>query len=346
MKRTVKININYANKNKLQTIDDIFTEAKSVINKYINLLWDTNNVNDKFVSQKVDTWLSARMQQALGKQALEIIKSQRKRLKKTKPIFNKEVINLDSRFIDIQFDNNSFDIWIKLTSIGNKINLKLPSKKHKLYHKYKHWDLLKSVRLVKQHNNYFIELFFDKKEPMKQQTNKKVAIDIGYKKLITSSNKNIYNGDLQQIYDKISRAKQGSKGFKRALKHRDNETNKLINEFIKNEEPSVLYVEDLKNVKHKSKLSKKVMNKVQRWIYSRVLSKLDYLSEQMGILLVKVSPEYTSQICNGCGVIDKRNRQGELYRCSTCGYENDADINAALNIFTRGVYSPSATVSI
>ena len=38
--------------------------------------------------------------------------------------------------------------------------------------------------------------------------------------------------------------------------------------------------------------------------------------------------------------IDKLNRSGEQFKCQCCEYENDADINAAINISRMGVYNP------
>jgi len=62
----------------------------------------------------VESWLSERAKQCAGKQALQIVKSQRKKKKKTQPVFSGKALELDSRFIEIQQGNNSFDIWIKL----------------------------------------------------------------------------------------------------------------------------------------------------------------------------------------------------------------------------------------
>jgi transposase len=85
------------------------------------------------------------------------------------------------------------------------------------------------------------------------------------------------------------------------------------------------------------------MNKLQYWTYSRTLNRIQNITEQRGINLVKVSPAYTSQQCSHCGAIDKNNRQGEAFLCTACGYEDDADLNASLNILQRGAYSPSST---
>lgn len=70
MKRSIRININYSNKNKLEILDKILEESIQVVNLYINLIWNSKNSNNKFIGFKVKTWLSARMQQCLGKQAL------------------------------------------------------------------------------------------------------------------------------------------------------------------------------------------------------------------------------------------------------------------------------------
>jgi hypothetical protein len=68
------------------------------------------------------------MQQCLGKQTLEIVKSQRKKKNKTKPVFKRHSFNLDSRFVKIEQDVNSFDIWITLTSLGNRLKIVFPGK--------------------------------------------------------------------------------------------------------------------------------------------------------------------------------------------------------------------------
>ena len=116
MKRTVTISINDANALKKCKLDNLFKESKRVVNLYISDLWQAKNFNSKFVTTKVNTWLSARLQQCLGKQALQTVKSQRHKKKKTMPVFSKDVIELDERFVDVRFVDNSFDIWVKLLS--------------------------------------------------------------------------------------------------------------------------------------------------------------------------------------------------------------------------------------
>lgn len=340
MIRKSTLNINQANQGKIQTLDRVINEMLIVVNVYIDLLWEQKDFSSKFVNFKIDTWLSARLQQCLGKQALEIVKSQRRKKKKTKPLFKKTTFNLDSRFIDFQYDNNTFDIWVRLSSIGNKIKIKLPAKKHKHYNKFKDWSKSKSIRLRKQYGKYFVECFFEKKHSKLKQNGNVIGVDCGYKELLVGSNNKSYDVGLEKCYDKISRKKQGSNAFKRSLVERNNLINQSINKIDLSNVKEIV-CENLKNVKKnsKGKIRKKFNNKLQRWSYPKVLNKLQYLTEEAGVLLTKVNPAYTSQKCCNCGVICKSNRKGKVYKC-TCGNEIDADLNAAINLSHMGVYSP------
>ncbi len=60
------------------------------------------------------------------------------------------------------------------------------------------------------------------------------------------------------------------------------------------------------------------------------------LEQRFGIELVKVNPAYSSQECNACGYVDKRNRPRQsVFRCLWCGSKRDGDVNAACNLRTR-----------
>jgi putative transposase len=348
MIRKSTINLKYANTGKLQKVHTIAVEYRRVVNIFIDRLWESKQFSGKFVKNTtVKSWLSARLKQAAAWQALSIAKSQRKKKWKSKPKFNKLVMELDSRFINItqDVDGSTFDVWIRFSSIGNRIIINLPSRKHKHFNKFidDGWGIRKSVRFRITDRGYFLDIFFQKAAPPIKTQGKSKAIDIGYKKLIVSSDGEFIGNHL--IYEKIARKKQGSKAFKRALAERDNFANASCNQLglsgIK-----ALYAEDLKNVKHKSKgkIRKKFNNKLQRWMYPKVLEKLTGSCEEKGILFIKVSPAYTSQRCCGCGVIDKKNRRGETYSCA-CGLLMDADLNASKNILHLGAYSPQVSYS-
>lgn len=62
------------------------------------------------------------------------------------------------------------------------------------------------------------------------------------------------------------------------------------------------------------------------------------IARKYGIAFSKVHPEYTSKMCSQCKCIDDDNRKTqEEFECVSCGYKNNADVNAALNIRNRVV---------
>ncbi|MDM8544348.1 hypothetical protein QUF90_25010 [Desulfococcaceae bacterium HSG9] len=100
MIRKSTINLKYANKGKLEKINTTAVEYRRVVNVFIDALWKEKQFSGKFVKNtSVKSWLSARLKQAAAKQALAIVKSQRKKKWKHKPRFNKLVTELDSRFV-------------------------------------------------------------------------------------------------------------------------------------------------------------------------------------------------------------------------------------------------------
>ena len=79
--------------------------------------------------------------------------------------------------------------------------------------------------------------------------------------------------------------------------------------------------------------------------YNRIIKELhlsslkdefEHIARKYDIMVSTIHPEYTSKACSSCGCIDDDNRQTqEEFKCVECGYENNADINAAINIKNR-----------
>ena len=350
--RRIQIRIDYANAGKIEQLDLVMRESIRVVNLYIDALWEQPKV--KFVSFKVDTWLSARMQQCLGKQANGIVKSAKARLKAgkkaSKPVFNRPVINFDSRFceFDLSPETVKYDFWLHLSSLGDEIGLNLPGKRHKhlLQFLSDGWSLSKSCRLRKHGDVYYVDLYVEKEiKHVRQKAPKTIGIDCGYKRLLVTSENNIYGEELEAVYEKLAKKKRGSKNYEQTLQYRDNLVGQAVNRCLNAECPDAVFVEALLNVKHKTKqkkrLSTKFVSKLQYWVYRKTLDKIQNKCQVKGIYLGHVDPKYTSRICPVCGCNDKASRRGITFRCTSCGYEADADTNAAVNIRNRGVYSPS-----
>lgn len=89
--------------------------------------------------------------------------------------------------------------------------------------------------------------------------------------------------------------------------------------------------EDLTGIKSNSAF-------LANWSYYDLQTKVKYKAQDAGIEVVMISPKYTSQRCNKCGIIDKENRKSqEVFECINCGHKANADVNAARNIATKDI---------
>jgi putative transposase len=69
---------------------------------------------------------------------------------------------------------------------------------------------------------------------------------------------------------------------------------------------------------------------------SSLKDKFERIARKYDIAFSAVHPEYTSKTCSVCGCIEDENRlTQEQFKCVDCGYENNADTNAAINIKQR-----------
>lgn len=347
MTRSVPFSLDQANLGKKATIRSVFIEAKRVIQIYIDYYWDHQEYTKKFTNFKVDSWLSACLLQVLGKQALDIMRSLKKKHKKSKPELKNLTLTLDERFFpDLKKSNGHFDLWFKLSGLGKRgheISLRLPIRAHKVYKKFlkDNWSLKNSFRLRLSENHIFLDLIFEKPEPEIKTEGRVIGIDMGYRHLVVTSDRTFHGTEIQDIYRKLVKKQRGSKSMCRVLRERDCAINQTINQMPLNDVRAVV-IEALKDVKRNTKKTgrtpSKVMNYLQWWSYPKTVEKLKRKTEECGIGLVEVPPAYTSQTCPRCGSVHRENRpkHGEKFRCIECGYADHSDYVGAVNILRRG----------
>ena len=168
MIKSTKSSLHFANTNRLDNLFSFIDEYRSVVSKFVDLLWLQDKIPallPKETTSLIESWLSARAIQCAGKQASGIVRGCRKKQEKrkfmiekfiktkqfkkarklqkiydevsvSKPDIDNVEPELDSRFVKIDMENHtSFDGWITLSSLGNKFNkfnkfkVELPFKK-------------------------------------------------------------------------------------------------------------------------------------------------------------------------------------------------------------------------
>ena len=351
-------------------MDGVFDEYARVVNLYIDALNQLKEL-PKFTSFKVNTWLSARLQQCAGKQASEIVKSTRKKdreirfkkykqiykyflneqrqskfigkkfceLKmnyKIKPRFDGKSINLDNRFWSLNDSINSFDRWVKLGSIGNNVRLLLPLKNHKHNKKFSNWKPSGSCRLLRNNGKFKIELIYETETPKLSKPRGVLAIDVGINCLMSCSDGRQIGSNLKKLLNELNQKQQKSKSFNRKLNQIHNYIRWCVNQ-LDWSSLSDLVIENLKYIQigTKQKVNKATRELLSKWNLGLWHRAIEQKCEENCVYLHSVEPKYTSQTCPRCGNVDKGNRNGVLFRCVTCGYEANADLNASINILNR-----------
>lgn len=79
---------------------------------------------------------------------------------------------------------------------------------------------------------------------------------------------------------------------------------------------------------------------LKTWSYFDLQQKIEYKAKELGLNVRYIKPNYTSQRCNRCGVINKENRTTQdQFKCTSCGHKTHADLNAARNIAMKNIES-------
>lgn len=78
---------------------------------------------------------------------------------------------------------------------------------------------------------------------------------------------------------------------------------------------------------------------LSNWGYYQLQQFITYKAEKEGIIVRKINPYFTSQICSSCGGwnIDNRESQ-ETFICKDCGQQINADRNASINIARSNLF--------
>jgi putative transposase len=98
-----------------------------------------------------------------------------------------------------------------------------------------------------------------------------------------------------------------------------------------------LALEDLEGIRQRGTPFRQAQRaRMSGWAFAQLRSFIEYKARLSGVPVVCVDPRHTSQECSSCGHISRSNRRTQaLFSCQVCGFEANADFNAALNIRSR-----------
>ena len=287
-----------------------------------------------------------------------------KQLLKINNLPNTKYINMQLDFKVCEIENKitnkakKFDYWLNFSTLEKGKPIKLPIQSNDYYENNS--GIRKNSTQFNFKDNKLSSIVFTKESKnYKELENKtyipkvdKIAIDFGLRNLFSCNDGKIfglnfidkllaYDNKIQKLQKVIQkqgnklkdnkRYKQYSKELKSFIK---NEVNRNLNNIVNIYKPQEIVLEDLM---FKSPTLSKRMNRLLSNTGLKVLNNsLTRLTEKYGIIITYINPAYTSQECNCCGYIDKKNRKSQkFFECLWCGNKIQADVGGSKTILVR-----------
>ena len=208
--------------------------------------------------------------------------------------------------------------------------------------------------------DYYINFVVEIDTPPTGKTPKVIGVDLGRRDIATTSTGKSWSGSqIQSVRDRFSRVRtnvqrkrsRNSRRLLRRLSGKERRFQEWLNHNISKQlvteakiSGAALAFEDLTGIR--DSLNQKPRSKTERrrtnnWAFYQLRIFVGYKAAIAGVPVVFVPPAYTSQTCSRCRHVHpekgKSYRNGKKFKCGHCGFEHDADINAACNIADLGV---------
>lgn len=146
--------------------------------------------------------------------------------------------------------------------------------------------------------------------------------------------------DLRRRYqrhrrtDRVKANKGKERRWMRDLNHKLSTS--IVEIALRYENP-VIVLEGLDGIRNRLKASKRFNRMMSSWAFRQLIAFIEYKAARYGIPVVFVDPRGTSKTCSRCGHDSRYNRREQAdFRCTRCGFRENADGNAACNIARRG----------
>jgi transposase len=337
---------------KREQLEVIRQEYTKVVNLFIDLFWENTPKKMDLLKDVLNpiselTWFSQRMIKDCARESIDMISSAKTKAEEAeeepiKPIHygNRMILSDSIALFQSPKTTKEFDNWLHLQSIGKKIRIDIPIRRHKHFNQLMdEGHLCTTVQILRNHIQFSFEIETGSKLPKDSC----IGIDTGIKSLATLSTGEHFGTELESKIQRIKRCKRGSKGQKRARVDLKSYISLTAKEVVKH--GSLIVFENLKgiskNTKKSKRLNKSMRSVIGNWNQAYWMQRLKSACERNRVSYATVSPFNTSITCPICNLIDKRNRNNqEVFLCQSCGYTDNADVNAARNILNRFLTGP------
>lgn len=354
----LKIRI-YPNSKQKQIIDEHITGSRYIYNYFLNYAKENNIYDIDLWKKELQTLMSKNNLEELSKCDYYLLINQLYILKNTFDNYFKG-LNNEPHFKKKSSIVSAFKIQNKNQIVrieNNKLYIEMLGYIKARFSKDISNNKIYSVVVKRTTNDiYEASVLYDAFIPFLKKTYRKVGIDIGVRKFITTSDKDfiVPMDNLKMIEDKIrtlqkllSKKEKESNNYYR-LKNKITKMHIYRNNFIKDtlnkattslvKSYDIIFMENIsihELVKQQEK--KPVRRKIMEASLNSIREMLNYKCKMYGKKLILIDRFFpSSKICSECGFRHDPN-DSETFICPVCGLEIDRDYNAAKNIYKFGM---------
>lgn len=306
-------------------------------------------VKEKKSTKKTSKNIDVSLPSAVKNQAIKDAKSVFKKAKKTKfetvPVLKKTMCIWNNQNYSFDSTHISLPIMIDGKTKKTPIRALLVDKDHRNLDLLKH--KLGTLRITKKSGKWMAQISVT--IPTSQRTGMKImGVDLGLKVpavAVTDDEKVRFFGNGRQnkfkkrkfrsVRKKLGKKKnltairQLNNKEQRWMLDQDHKVSRAIVDFAKENNISVIRLEQLANIRQTTRTSRKNEKNLYTWSFYRLSQFIEYKAKLEGIKVEYVNPAYTSQTCPKCS--EKNKAQDRKYKCK-CGFEKHRDIIGAMNI--------------
>lgn len=257
------------------------------------------------------------------------------------PVFLGNSLDLPESLVKIESPkkSNKFDLWVKIHGVFlGECPIILPTKHHKRsrYFESSGWLLRKSVSIRRNESGgYCVDMFWRTPRLFRDVVNKKVGVDVGIRRLMTTSDGHVFGPLFIEKLNKLVRRKKGSVNWRQSLAELRDYIGFVVNNFSWEYDLVVMEKLNIPLLGKNKSMGKKARAMIGSWNVQLLYRRMEEKAQINRVYLAFVDPSYSSQKCNLCGEIHKKSREKDVFRCVSCGHRDDADVNAAKNILLK-----------
>ncbi|GHO55847.1 transposase [Ktedonobacter robiniae] len=203
--------------------------------------------------------------------------------------------------------------------------------------------------LIHRKGKWWLHVVVNVPEPVVQANDTVVGVDLGLNRPAVTSNRHFLGSRHWKEVDRRTfrlRRKLQSKGTTSAKRHLKKLSRKqmlfhrdcdhvLSKRIVQSVPPgATIVLENLTNIREGVRHRKgEGQRKLHSWSFAQLYGFIVYKGQEQGMVVERIDPRHTSQTCSRCGHQARNNRRSQsVFHCRSCGYQLNADLNAACNI--------------